>query len=70
MQSGKLRGHYLDARMVQTEQSKVQEALDKLEKCDPAAYNTLISERNAALNPTGTTRDLGNGFPTGLTSRF
>ena len=50
--------------MVHTEQSKVQEALNKLQKRDLAAYNTLISESNAGLNPTGTTRNLGNRFPT------
>jgi hypothetical protein len=46
------------------EQSKVQEHLDNLKKSDPAAYQTLIKESNAGLNPTGGVRTLGSSFPT------
>lgn len=64
IQSGKLSGPDLDARMVHMEQSKVESSLKALEKKDPAAYKTLIAESNAGLNPTGATRTLGNRFPT------
>jgi len=64
IQSGKMSGPDLDSRMVHMEQSKVQGALDNLKKSDPAAYQTLIKESNAGLNPTGGLRTLGSRFAT------
>jgi len=64
IQSGELSGPDLDSHMVHMEQSKVQEHLDNLKKSDSAAYQTLIKESNAGLNPTGATRWLGSRFGT------
>ncbi|MBZ2183598.1 MAG: hypothetical protein K7J46_02730 [Bryobacter sp.] len=57
-------GPDLDSRMVHMEQSKVQGALDNLKKSDRAAYQTLIKEGNAGLNPTKDMRTLGSTFGT------
>lgn len=64
IQSGKLAGPDLDARMVHMEQSKVQASLDSLKKSDPAAYSKLVTESNAGLNPSATLRAIGSRFAT------
>lgn len=64
IQSGKMSGPDLDARMVHMEQSKVQESLNSLKTSDPAAYQTLVKESNAGLNPSADMRRLGSVFGT------
>lgn len=64
IQSGRMSGPDLDSRMVHMEQSKVQGALGNLKKSDPAAYQTLIKESNAGLNPTDAMRKVGSVFGT------
>jgi hypothetical protein len=61
IQSGKLSGADLDARIVNREQTKVQGALDSLKKSDPAGYDKLVKESNAGLNPTAGLRKLAVG---------
>jgi hypothetical protein len=50
--------------MVHMEQTKLQGSLDNLKKSDPAAYQTLIKESNAGLNPTDALRRAGSVFST------
>lgn len=64
IQSGKMSGPDLDARMVHMEQSNVQGSLDALKKSDPAAYKTLVAESNAGLNPTDRMRKVGSVYST------
>jgi RHS repeat-associated protein len=64
IQSGRLTGPDLDAGMVHMEQSKVQGSLDSLKKSDPAAYQTLVKESNAGLNPSDAMRKAGSLFAT------
>ena len=61
IQSGKLGGSDLDARIVNREQTKVQGALDSLKKSDPAAYDKLVKESNAGLNPSENLRKAAFG---------
>lgn len=49
---------------VHMEQSKVQEPLNSLKKSDPAAYQMLIKESNAGLNPSDALRKAGSVFAT------
>jgi RHS repeat-associated protein len=53
IKEGALGGPGLDAELVRTEQAKVQESLDSLQKADRAGYEKVIGEINATLNPTG-----------------
>jgi hypothetical protein len=53
LQNGTLAGKDVDSRIVEMEQTVVQEMLDDFSSNDPAGYDTLISEINAALNPSG-----------------
>lgn len=54
--SGKMTGSgpELDAKMVNLEQSAVQEGLDSLQSKDPGAYGTAIKELNGLLNGNST----------------
>ena len=56
IRDGKLGGPDLDAKLVHLEQSALQGQLDSLKKSDIGKYNTLISEANSILNPSGLTR--------------
>lgn len=64
IKNGTLSGPNLDQRLVHNEQSEVQSQLDKLQKSDPAAYKSTISEINGALNPGATGQFASTVFST------
>ena len=54
VESGRLTGSSLDARIVGMEQTAVQASLDTLQANSPEAYKSVIAGANALLNPSGT----------------
>ena len=63
IESGRLGGGRLDARVVHMEQTAVQGALNGIREQNPNSYTTLIKEVNGLLNSSGALRALGSAYP-------
>jgi RHS repeat-associated protein len=63
IESGRLGGANLDARIVHMEQTVVQGALNSLRSRSPESYVAMINEVNGLLNSTGFQRIAGGAYP-------
>ena len=63
IETGRLSGSNLDARMVHMEQSAVQRTLDDYKKEDSKAYSTMIKEVNGLMNSTSSSRTAAGLYP-------